>query len=252
VSLRVPPDFSWIRRGRRVALVRRGIEAAVGELLIDTPHAPPAGGERLPGGRGAAYRVSLACSQAVVFRLCRRGGLLGGLLRDHYVRVLPGLPRPFAEIVMTETARERGVPGPEPLGARIDRRWAGWYRGVVVTRYLPAVRSLWECLRREPDASGRHDIVRAAGRAIGTLWHAGIYHPDLNLLNCVVRREGGDVEAYIVDFDRARLAAAGEGEALRERMLRRLERSARKLDPTGGIISGRDLQALRDAAETPP
>jgi len=252
VSLQVPADFMWIRRGRRIALVRRSVEKSVGELLIRTPHAPPAGGERLLGGRGAAYRVRLPCAQAVVFRMCRRGGLLGGLLRDNYLHVWPRLPRPFAEIVMTEKARERGVPGPEPLGARIDRRWAGWYRGVVVTRHLPAAQSLWACLRREPHADRRCDIVRAAGRAIGTLWRAGIYHPDLNLLNCVVSRAGDSVEAFIVDFDRARMASAGEHDELRERMLRRLERSARKLDPTGGAITARDLQLLRDASGLAP
>jgi 3-deoxy-D-manno-octulosonic acid kinase len=252
VSVQIPAGFVWIRRGRRVALVRRSVEGPVGDLLIGMPHAPPVGGERLPGGRGAAYRLRLPCSQAVVFRLCLRGGLLGGLLRDNYLRVWPRLPRPFAEIVMTEKARERGVPGPEPLGARIDRRWAGWYRGVVVTRHLPAVRSLWECLREEPHADERRDIAHAAGRAVGTLWHAGIYHPDLNLLNCVVSRTSNGVEAFIVDFDRARMASAGEHDEVRERMLRRLERSARKLDPAGGVVTARDLRVLRDAAEIAP
>ena len=252
MSLHIPSDFVWIRRGRRVALVRRSVEGSVGDLLVDTPHEPPAGGERLPGGRWATYRVRLPCSETVVFRMCRRGGLLGGLLRDNYLRVWPRLPRPFAEIVITEEARQRGVPGPEPLGARIDRRWAGWYRGVVVTRHLPAAQSLWECLRRELDADGRREIAHAAGRAIGTLCQAGIHHPDLNLLNCVVSRASGAVEAFIVDFDRARMASSGQQEELRERMLRRLERSARKLDPSGRVVTPKDLQALRDASGMTP
>ena len=252
VSPAIPPDFEWIRRGRRVALVRRTVAGPVGDLLARTPHGPPPGGERLAGGRGAAYRVRLPGSDTVVFRVCRRGGLLAALLRDNYLRLWPRLPRPFAEIVVTETARARGVPGPEPLGARIDRGWAGWYRGVVVTRHLPAAESLWERLHREADAGGRREIAHAAGRAIGMLWRAGIYHPDLNLWNCVVSDEGGGLEAFIVDFDRASIVEGGAREALRERMLRRLERSARKLDPSGKIVTGRDLQALRDASGMAP
>jgi hypothetical protein len=248
--MQVPPDFVWIRRGRRVVLVRRAVEGPVGALLVGAPHASPPGGERLPGGRGEAYRLRLPSCDTVVFRVCRRGGMLGGLLRDNYVRVWPRLHRPFAEIAITETARARGVPGPEALGARIDRGWPGWYRGVVVTRHLAATQSLWAWLGRE--AGSRVEILRAAGRAIAALCGAGIYHPDLNLLNCVVRRVGGGAEAFIVDFDRARMVSSGRHEKLRERMLRRLARSARRLDPLGRIVTPQDLEVLYDASETAP
>jgi 3-deoxy-D-manno-octulosonic acid kinase len=252
VTLRVPPDFVLVRAGPRVVLVRRGLEDPLGALLMDAPHDVPAGGERLAGGRGGAYRARLAGGEPIVVRICRRGGLLGGLLRDRYFRVGGRLPRPFAEVAITEEARRRGVPGPEPLGARIDHLRAGWYRGLVVTRYLPATESLWDSLRCSGEPARRRAIAWAAGRAIGALGAAGIYHPDLNLLNCVVRCGRDAVEAFIVDFDRARMAGTRRSPRIRERMLRRLERSAAKLDPTRAVVTPEDLRTLRQATETTP
>jgi hypothetical protein len=136
---------------------------------------------------------------------------------------------------------------PEVLGASVDRLWNGSYRGALVTRHLPWTETLWERLKGTGDAEHRRRLSRSAGYAVRVLCEAGIYHPDLNLNNCIVREEDGTIEVFIVDFDRARVRKGALGGMLRRRTLRRLERSARKLDPERKVIGTDELKALRDA-----
>jgi tRNA A-37 threonylcarbamoyl transferase component Bud32 len=247
MTLSVPSDFVWVRRGRRLVLVRKTLERPLGRMLLSSEHAPPEGGIPLPGGRGGSYRLSLDSGDDVVVRLCRRGGVLRWFVRDLYWQGTRE-PRPFVELATTEEARRRGVPAPEPLGARIDRLWSRWYRGVLVTRHLPGAAPLWRALEAGGGAGGKHEALRAAGRAIRTLWDGGVYHPDMNLNNCLVRAAGGSAEVFVVDFDGAYTVEGAVDETLRARMLARLERSARKLDPSGAVVSGEDLRMLVQGA----
>ena len=91
-------------------------------------------------------------------------------------------------------------------------------------------------------------MTQAAGHTVRVLHEAGVYHPDLNLHNCMVRQGEESLEVFVVDFDRARAQSGALDPAAREHMLRRLERSARKLDPAGTWMSTQDLHALRDAS----
>lgn len=249
MEIAVPPEFLWVRAGRRIALVHRALDRTLGRLLLTAPAGPPAGATALAGGRGGTYRMTLDGGDVVVLRLGRRGGILGPVLRDLY---WGSPPRPFVELVTTAEARQRGVPGPEPLGARVDHMWGGWYRGIVVTRHLRETETLWRCLQEASDARRRQNLSRAAGRAVRALCEAGVYHPDLNLNNCVVRQTGDAVEAFIVDFDRAQLADPASGAGFRDQMLQRLERSARKLDPGGTVVTADELEALRAASGATP
>ena len=83
------------------------------------------------------------------------------------------------------------------------------------------------------------------------LSEAGIYHPDLNLNNCIVREEDGTIEVFVIDFDRARVRETSLRGRLRRRMLRRLERSARRLEPERQVIGTDELNAFRDACWNP-
>jgi hypothetical protein len=248
MKLSVPPQFRWIHAGRRVVLVHEAFESSVGQLLLKTPHGPPPGGLPLGGGRGGAYRLTLEDGETIVFRSYRRGGLLAHFIRETY---WTRPPRPFLELATTEEARRRGVPVPEALGARIDLLPAGCYRGALVTRYLHDTETLWRVFSRGQDPEGRRRLSRGAGRAVRALQDAGIYHPDLNLSNCIVRDQGGRVQVFVVDLDRAGTRSGALPPSQRQRMLRRLERSARKLDPHGEVLAARDLAALREACNAP-
>ncbi len=244
MSAAVPPDFVWVRGEQRVVLVVGAMQRTLGRTLLSLPHAPPPGGVALPGGRGATYRMSLDDGETVALRLCRRGGLLSGVFGDLY---WGSSPRPFAEVVTTEEARRRGVPAPAALGARIDRLRAGWYRGIVVTRYLAAARPLWEALAGA-DPAERGKLAYAAGQVVRSLCEARVQHADFNLYNCVVRHGAGGVEAFAVDFDRARTVDGSSPAAVWERLVHRLERSARRLDPRGEVVTPEVLRVLCAAA----
>ena len=188
--------------------------------------------------------MTLDDGQTIVFRSYRRGGLLSRFIRETY---WTRPPRPFLELATTEEARRRGAPVPEALGARIDLLAAGCYRGALVTRYLHDTETLWRVFTRGQDVERRRSLSRRAGRAVRVLQDAGIYHPDLNLSNCIVRDEGGRVQVFVVDLDRAGARSGALPRFQRRRMLRRLERSVRKLDPYGEVLAAADLAALRDA-----
>ncbi len=71
---------------------------------------------------------------------------------------------------------------------------------------------------------------------------AGIAHADLNLTNVVV----GGGAATVLDLDRARLVSGRLSAFARRRSLRRLARSARKLDPAGTVVDADVVRAFRD------
>jgi 3-deoxy-D-manno-octulosonic acid kinase len=248
MRLQPPSGFLWLHSTRRRVLVHETVEASIGALLLSLPHAPPPGSVPLASGRGGAYRITLDDGDVIVLRLYRRGGALARFNRETY---WARPPRPFAELVTTDEARRRGVPVPEVLGARIDICRSGGYRGALVTRYLQDTETLWQRLRRGPDPEHRRDLTRGAGEMVRTLRNAGIYHPDLNLHNCIVRDQGGRPELFVVDLDRAGARRGALPDAQRDKMLQRLVRSARKLDPLGEVLAPADIAMLRDACNAP-
>lgn len=224
----VPAGYTGLARGARRALIRNDLVAALGPWLLRTPLGPPPNATSLAGGRGATYRVTLERGGAIV-RFGRRGGIIGRVLRSWYA----GLhPRPWRELRVSLAARERGAPVPEVLAACVH----GWgvYRSAVVTDEIPGVTTAIEALHAVAAGSPRLAIARAAGIAVARLHAAGVVHVDLNLTNVLV----GGAGAFVVDLDRARVRVEALGRWERRRSLRRLARSARKLDPRCEVVDG--------------
>ena len=240
----LPGEFVWVRGHHRIVLVHASMQRTLGRTLLTAAHGPPDGAQLLAGGRGSTYRVTLDDGQVVALRLCRRGGLLGGVLRDLYWGLRQ---RPFEEVAVTEEARRRGVPAVEAVGARVDRLRGGWYRGIVATRYLDGVVPLWGALVAAP-AGERTALAQSAGQLVRAMCEAKVLHPDLHLGNCLVRRGAAGVETFAVDLDRARMVDAWNAAALWERLIERIERSARKLDPRGEVLTPEVLRVLSTAS----
>ncbi len=218
------PDLGWVREGLAPTL-RAGL-AAGGAV-------PPRAVHRPAGGRGPLRRLSLPDGGAGLVKHYRHGGLLAALLGDVYWQ---RPPRPWRELVATETARAAGVCAPEvlaalvrPLGAGPPARWL--YRGDLVTRELPGRRSLAEALEAAPPAE-RRLWIEAAAAAVRTLHRAGIRHPDLNVGN-LLAGAGADEPIAIVDFDRAAVTARPVGRWGRLWARRRIARSVAKLELPG-------------------
>jgi 3-deoxy-D-manno-octulosonic acid kinase len=233
VGVSVPPGYTALAVGTRRALVRDDLVPRLGPWLLATPLAAPPGAVPLDGGRGAAYRLELGSGPAVVVRLGRRGGAIARVVREWYVGARP---RPWRELAVSLAARGRGAPVPEVVAACVH----GWgaYRSAVVTSELAGVAPVVAALRAAGSGSARASLAAAAGRAVARLHAAGVAHPDLNLGNIVV----GPAEAAIVDLDRARIGRGALAPWRRHRSLRRLRRSAGKVDPTGALVDA-DVRA---------
>jgi 3-deoxy-D-manno-octulosonic acid kinase len=216
-------DFVPMLDGRTRLLVRRGWEDAA-EHLSD-PDAVPAE-EHVAGGREAHAITQLPNGTRLVVRRYRRGGAMRWVNRTHYF----GGNRAFDELRATERARAGGVRAPVVVAA-IERpgRVAG-YRAWLATVLVPDARDLAAWLADLPPDDGRRGtVLREAGRQLGMMHAAGVAHPDANLRNLLVAPgEGGD-EVWLIDFDKAAVTDGAVARARRERDLRRLARSARKL-----------------------
>jgi 3-deoxy-D-manno-octulosonic acid kinase len=244
VSTTLPPGYTWLSGVAVRAAVRSDLAAVLGPWLLGSELTVPPDAEPIARGRGAAYRATLPGGVRAVVRPYRRGGLLGRIVRATYLGV--GVqPRPLRELVVTAGARSRGVAAAEVLAARIEGRVV--YRGTLVTAEIVGATPLIDALAGEA-STRRAALGTAAGRAVARLHAAGVVHADLNLTNILVTGTVDAPTAMLVDFDRAQLANAPLGARARRRMLRRLARSARKLD-AGGTLVGEAAVAFRRAYE---
>lgn len=148
------------------------------------------------------------------------------LLRDRYLRV--GTPRPVQELHLGWALQEKGLPTPPHIGAAVYP--AGpWYRGDLVTRYVPGSRDLAAVLfpGRPVPAEDAAAALELTGRLFRTLHDGGVVHPDLNLKNILIVDRRPSPEAQVLDLDGARLRGR-VGDRARRRMIARFWRSARK------------------------
>jgi hypothetical protein len=242
----LPPGFEWVRNDRLTVAVRSDLRSWMVPLLRAAKGQWAAYATRaVTSGRGGALVVQAAGDHAVVVRPCRRGGLPARLLYDAYVG---WRPRPFRELSVTETLRQRGAPVVEVYGAAVEWVWPGCYKGWVATRYMPGARTFWEWAAATPPAPERVAVLRQVGNAIRRLHDCGGRHPDLNLNNilvCPASAPSGAPAVLFIDFDRARMSA-GWGRTP-EADIERLRRSARKLDPEGKCVTADDLARVQIA-----
>jgi 3-deoxy-D-manno-octulosonic acid kinase len=232
-----PPitGFVPMEDGRTRLLVRGGWEDAAA-VVANAEGAVRAG--IVAGGREAHAVVELPNGERAVLRRYRRGGLVRHFNRELYF----GGNRAFDELRATERARAGGVRAPLVIAA-VERpaRLAG-YRALLATLLIPGARDAAAFLA-DASEDERRAVLREAGRQVGLMHATGVAHPDLNLRNLLVAEEGGARVVYLLDFDRAQVSAGSVSPARRERDLRRLARSARKLRAP---IAADDWAAFRD------
>ncbi len=80
--------------------------------------------------------------------------------------------------------------------------------------------------------------------SVRQMHRVGVYHADLNLKNILIRGDSEKIRAYLIDFDKARLYPHGIPVGQAKRNLKRLLRSARKLDPDRQHLSTEDWDAF--------
>lgn len=195
----------------------------------------------LPYGRGALRRIQLDHNDVALVRTYYHGGLFRKVTGKFFF-TWPA--RPFKELIITENVRERGIPTLEVLAAIVERCWGPVYRGWLVTRELGGAEDLWTALRTVTQFRNRTLLLQAAAVSVRQMHREGVYHADLNLKNILIRGEGEEVKAYLIDFDKARIYPHGIPWHKAKRNLNRLSRSARKLDAAGEYFSKEDWAAF--------
>jgi len=192
-------------------------------------------------GRGTTLIVESA-SGVWVLRHFQRGGLAAKPFKDRYLWKHSSATRPFREWHLLAELGKRGLPVPRPVAARFER--AGiWYRGDLITAYLPDTKSLAELL----DIGHQDEAVWAEiGRGLRCFHDEGVDHADLNAHNILLNEQ---YKVFVVDFDRGVIKPPGRWA---KQNLNRLERSLRKLaTERGGAFPAVGWRALRLAYDNP-
>jgi 3-deoxy-D-manno-octulosonic acid kinase len=181
------------------------------------------------GGRHGRAGAAVLALEGVEERLLLRRVLHGGILAPLWCGTIAGIGRAVAELETTEALHAAGAPVPRPAAA-IGHRIFGPFCRVALATYLEedAIDAL-AFLDRRPDPARIEAAAAALGVAVRRFHDAGGRHADLHVKNLLVRERATDIEARVIDLDRARVQD-GVTPAQRMRELMRLYRSLRKRD----------------------
>ncbi len=185
------------------------LEPGAWDVHGDVPDAPGRGAVRFVTGESGVFAL----------RHYRRGGLVGRILDDEFLWLGEAATRPLREFRLLARLAASGLPVPVPAAAGY-RRTGAVYRGDILTRRLPGVRSLAGVLGERDLETGEW---RRIGATIRCFHDAGVCHADLNAHNIQLGEDGA---VWLLDFDRGRLRRPGTWQ---RRNLARLLRSLEKL-----------------------
>jgi len=115
----------------------------------------------------------------LVWRHFWRGGLMGKINPDLYLRYPPSRSRAMREFVLLDWMHGKGLPVPRPIVARYMP--AGlFYRADLITERIPNSCTLAEKLQNAPIA---HSLWEQIGQVIARMHTLGVDHTDLNCRN---------------------------------------------------------------------
>lgn len=234
----IPAGYRFRREGRRALLIREGSEDRLRRQGLLNPailwNQTPQPSQLM--GRGEVLLIK-GKEGGVAVRKYRHGGLLRRFTGDLFFFGT----RPFQETAITEKVKSAGVPTVEILAAIIDRGWGGWYRGYLITRYLPTATDFISYLDKEPEGKMRRAVIEKAADAVKRMHQGGIYHADLHLKNFLVVGKRSTV--YLIDFDKSEVSPSLRP-SKRMKNLKRLDRSAEKLTRLGLSLTPGDKKTF--------
>ena len=216
-----------------VVLKRRSFAIAYDASLVDDPtvelFSPELWAFRnaLDGeavGRGSTLFINAPFGPAVL-REYLRGGWVAKVSQRNYFFTTVARSRPFREFNILADLHGQGLPVPRPVAALCEHRGLT-STGSIITMRIEHTGTLADLL--PGDVQPDDNMWENVGRCIRQLHRAGAWHADLNARNILL---DGEMKAYLIDFDRARLMPGTEVNG--KRNLERLKRSLEKLWPEG-------------------
>jgi tRNA A-37 threonylcarbamoyl transferase component Bud32 len=221
----LPSGFVVVREGPRSIYVDAMLEQdarARGLFDWDAWNLALAGGAG-SSGRGASAVVSGPSGTRWRLKRMRRGGRFAGLRGDRY----RSSARLIDALSVSVEALVRGVPTARPVMLLLERDFWWRFRGSMAFEEIERAHDLASFAR--DGQITLDDLIGAIG-VVKAMHDKGILHPDLNLGNLLLRRRPGAVpEAFVIDFDRAKLKAGPLSDRARQAAVRRLERSCAKI-----------------------
>lgn len=132
----------------------------------------------------------------LVLRHYYRGGLVGRLIRDSYLRTRLDSCRSMAEFSLLQSLCNQSFPVPRPCAAHVV--WHGlFYRADILLERIAGSQDVATLLIEQRALSDQEWFV--IGQTIRRLHDHGVYHSDLNCHNLLL---GSDGRAWVIDFDR--------------------------------------------------
>ena len=242
-----PPGYerTWVGTAEIVALTRvlsRVVSAIDTGSLYEYAASRPM--VRVMHGRAAVYAACLPDGgPSIVVRRSRHGGLLAPLTGDRFL----GRTRAPRELAMSVRLASMGIPTPTIAAYVVYSTGPLLRRSDVATLLIEPSADLAAVLRGDSGSIGREAAIAAAAALLVAMARGGVRHPDLNLKNILLASmPGGDVRAYLLDVDRARIERARARAASANAA--RLVRSARKWRAHGAPINDVEVAVLEAAA----
>jgi 3-deoxy-D-manno-octulosonic-acid transferase len=185
---------------------------------FDPTAATPLGGD---SGRGTVW-LQRQGGREFVLRHYRRGGLVGKLVHDRFLRGPVQASRAMAEFALLQRLVGWGLAVPRAAAARWLAAGPLHYRADLLMQRLDGVQDLSVTLQQRLLSAPEWQAV---GRAIARLHAHGVDHADLNCHNLMHDPVDATAPVWIIDFDRGRVRAPGPWAPAN---LARLRRSLRK------------------------
>lgn len=169
-------------------------------------------------GRGTVFFVAGDRGEWAL-RHYQRGGFVGRVVNDRYLWAGAERTRSFREWRLLRALYETGLPVPQPVAARYQRKGRRYTADLITVR-IPGADPLSARLVAGPLAPSEWQRV---GRCIRAFHDASVFHADLNAHNVLLDAEGSP---WLLDFDRGRIR---EDRGWRRSNLERFLRSLNKI-----------------------
>lgn len=168
-------------------------------------------------GRSQAHFLHYA-GRDMVLRHFHRGGLIGRVNSDLYLRIGTEKSRALREFDLLSEMRLEGLPVPRPVAARYVP-FGPFYRADIITERIPHALTLQEALSKTALSP---QLWIAIGAEVRNLHDHRVFHSDLNCRNVMIDANN---HVWFIDFDKCEKREPG---TWMRANLDRLQRSLKK------------------------